>query len=83
MLQTLGLAEEGDFTTFSWLGNTGSVALPSALALGLRSGFLRPERQVALLGIGSGINSVMMATQWPKPLVAGELDDAALRHLRS
>lgn len=82
MLQALGLPEQGDFSTFSWLGNTGSVALPTALALGLRSGFIQSEHQVALLGIGSGINSVMMSTTWPSPIVAGELDEGAARHLR-
>ncbi len=82
MLQTLGLPEAADFTTFSWLGNTGSVALPTALALGLRSGFIQPDHEVALLGIGSGINSVMMSTTWPRPIVAGELDENAAAHLR-
>jgi len=82
MLQTLGLPEAADFTTFSWLGNTGSVALPTALALGLRSGFIQPDHEVALLGIGSGINSVMMSTTWPRPIVAGELDENATAHLR-
>ncbi len=83
MLQTLGLPEASDFTTFAWLGNTGAVALPTALALGLRSGFIRPEDEVALLGIGSGINSVMMSTTWPNPIVAGELDDNATQNLQS
>jgi 3-oxoacyl-[acyl-carrier-protein] synthase-3 len=82
MLQTLGLPEAADYTTFSWLGNTGSVALPTALALGLRSGFIQPDHEVALLGIGSGINSVMMSTTWPRPIVAGELDENAAAHLR-
>ncbi len=81
MLETLQLPEPQDFTTFSWLGNTGSVALPTALALGLQSGFVKPGERVALLGIGSGINSVMMTTQWNAPLVAGELDANAREHL--
>ncbi|HAC89282.1 MAG TPA: 3-oxoacyl-ACP synthase III [Planctomycetaceae bacterium] len=81
MLQQLGLSGESDYSTFSWLGNTGSVALPTALAMGLRSGFITPDSRVALLGIGSGINSLMMMTHWRQPLVAGELDANAQQHL--
>ena len=81
MLGELGLPADRDFSTFSWLGNTGSVALPTALALGLRSGFIAPHREVALLGIGSGINSMMMLTHWSCPVVAGELDGRAAQRL--
>lgn len=82
MLESLGMPEEQDVTTFRWLGNTGSVALPTALAMGLVSEQIKPGCQVALLGIGSGINSVMMSTHWQHSLVAGELDSNALRNLR-
>ncbi len=81
MLAALELPAENDFTTFRWLGNTGSVALPLALALGLQSSAIRPAAQVALLGIGSGINSVMLSTTWPQPIVAGDLDDNARHNL--
>ena len=82
MLESLSMPADTDFTTFRWLGNTGSVALPLALALGLQSGSLAPQSRVALLGIGSGINSVMMSTAWPSPIVAGELDSNAMQNLR-
>ncbi len=82
MLESLSMPTETDFTTFRWLGNTGSVALPLALALGLQSGGLNTNSRVALLGIGSGINSVMMSTTWPKPIIAGDLDDNATRNLQ-
>ncbi|MCC7336805.1 MAG: 3-oxoacyl-ACP synthase III [Pirellulaceae bacterium] len=81
MLESLHLPELNDFSTFAWLGNTGSVALPTALALGLKQGALSGGKHVALLGIGSGINSVMMSTRWNHPLVAGELDANALKNL--
>ncbi len=81
MLEALGLPAERDFTTFGWLGNTGSVALPTALALGLKSESIRPGSRIALLGIGSGINSLMMSTTWEQPVVAGELDANARHHL--
>ena len=82
MLESLSMPADTDFTTFRWLGNTGSVALPLALALGLQSSGLAPQSRVALLGIGSGINSVMMSTVWPSPIVAGELDPNAIQNLR-
>ncbi len=83
MLESLNMPTETDFTTFRWLGNTGSVALPLALALGLQSEGLARNSRVALLGIGSGINSVMMSTTWPKPVIAGALDDNATGNLQS
>jgi acyl-CoA:acyl-CoA alkyltransferase len=81
MLETLGLPQEKDFSTFHWLGNTGSVALPTALAMGLHAGFISSGERVALLGIGSGINSIMMTTQWNSAIVAGQLDENAIGHL--
>ncbi len=81
MIEALGLSLGSDVTTFRWLGNTGSVALPTALAMGLKSETIAPGNQVALLGIGSGINSVMMAARWNKPIVVGELDANAAGHL--
>ncbi len=82
MLEALQMPEQHDFTTYSWLGNTGSVALPTTLAMGLCSGAIKPASNVALLGIGSGINSVMMATRWQHPIVAGELDENARSNLQ-
>jgi len=69
MLESLGLAPERDFVTYPWLGNTGSVALPVTMALGLQGGHVRSGDRVALLGIGSGINCVMLAVQWQQTLV--------------
>jgi len=69
MLESLGLSLERDFVTFPWLGNTGSVALPVTMALGLQGGHVCPGDRVAMLGIGSGINCVMLAVQWQATLV--------------
>ncbi|MBN2021354.1 MAG: 3-oxoacyl-ACP synthase III [Pirellulales bacterium] len=63
-LDTLGLDPAIDFPTFSWLGNTGSVALPMTASIGVAEGHLRPGDRVGLLGIGSGINVVMLGVQW-------------------
>lgn len=81
MLESIGLSSQRDYSTFEWLGNTGSVALPTALAMSLQAEFIKPGDQAALLGIGSGINSVMMATQWRDACVFGELDSGAQANL--
>lgn len=72
MLESLGLHPERDFCTFPWLGNTGSVALPITLAIAAERGFVTPGDHVALLGIGSGVNCLMLAAQWRKTLIGGE-----------
>lgn len=61
ILERLGLPIDRDYATFPWLGNTGSVALPTALAVALDRKALNLTQPTALLGIGSGINSVMIA----------------------
>ncbi len=64
LLQTLELSPQRDYTTYPALGNTGSVALPITLAQGVEAGHLEPGDRAALLGIGSGINVLMLAVEW-------------------
>ena len=71
MLESFNLSPENDFATLEFLGNTGSAALPTTLALGLENGHAGSGDQLALLGIGSGINSVMLGVEWQKTLVRG------------
>ena len=66
MLQSLGITPERDFSTLEWLGNTGSVALPLTMAIGLEQGHVGRGERVGMLGIGSGINSLMMAVEWQR-----------------
>ncbi len=66
MLETFGLKAENDFTTHEWLGNTGSVALPLTMAIGLEQGHVRPDDNIGMLGIGSGINCLMLAARWQR-----------------
>lgn len=60
LLDELGLSLDNDYITFDRFGNTGSVALPTAAAVGLENGFVSPGDRVAMLGIGSGINVMML-----------------------
>ncbi len=69
MLEALGLDARIDFATLNWLGNTGSVALPTAMAVALQEDVVKPGQRVAMLGIGSGINCLMIGAQWQKTLV--------------
>lgn len=64
LYEKLGLDLARDFSTFEWLGNTGSAALPITLARAVEQGAIRSGDEVALLGIGSGINCLMLGMQW-------------------
>ncbi|MCE5303958.1 MAG: 3-oxoacyl-ACP synthase III [Planctomycetaceae bacterium] len=64
LFDSLGLDTELDYSTFEMLGNTGSTALPTTMALGIENGRLQSGDRVAMLGIGSGINVVMLGVEW-------------------
>lgn len=64
LYETLGLDLARDFSTFETLGNTGSVALPATLAKAIEAGAVREGDRVGLLGIGSGLNCLMLALEW-------------------
>src|SRR5688572_28589426 len=64
LYETLGLPLEKDFSTFETLGNTGSVALPATLAAAIEAGAVKEGDRVGLLGIGSGLNCLMLALEW-------------------
>jgi len=64
LYETLGLDLAKDFSTFETLGNTGSVALPATLASAVDAAAVREGDRVGLLGIGSGLNCLMLALEW-------------------
>ena len=64
LYETLGLDLAHDFSTFETFGNTGSVALPATLAAAVSAGAIQTGDRVALLGIGSGLNCLMLALEW-------------------
>ena len=70
MLESLKIDQAIDYPTFQYLGNTGSAALPISLAMASQHGFLNRDDRVALLGIGSGINCIMIGAQWGECNVA-------------
>jgi 3-oxoacyl-[acyl-carrier-protein] synthase-3 len=64
LYETLELDLKKDFSTLEYLGNTGSAALPVTLAIGEEKGVIHKGDTVALLGIGSGLNCLMMGVEW-------------------
>jgi 3-oxoacyl-[acyl-carrier-protein] synthase-3 len=64
LYEALDLDLARDFSTFETLGNTGSVALPATLAAAVEAGAVREGQTVGLLGIGSGLNCLMLGLEW-------------------
>lgn len=64
LFDTLGLDAARNFETLAYLGNVGSVSAPVTMAIGIEQGLLREGRRAALLGIGSGINCLMLGIDW-------------------
>jgi 3-oxoacyl-[acyl-carrier-protein] synthase-3 len=64
LYEALDLDLTKDFSTFETLGNTGSVALPATLAMAAEAGAVSRGDQIGLLGIGSGLNCLMLGVEW-------------------
>lgn len=64
ILNSLGLPPDRDFTTFRHLGNIGTVSLPITAAIAAERGFLEAGDMVGFLGIGSGLNCLMLGVEW-------------------
>ncbi len=64
LLQTLELDPAIDFPTAPTLGNAGSASLPLSLSMAVEAGHVRAGHRVALLGIGSGLNCMMLGAEW-------------------
>ena len=64
ILRSLRIPIERDFTTYETLGNIGTVSLPLTAALAAERGFLKRGDRVGCLGIGSGLNCLMLGVQW-------------------
>ncbi|HON58184.1 MAG TPA: 3-oxoacyl-ACP synthase III [Smithella sp.] len=62
--QTLKLENRPTFATYPFLGNTGASALPVTLCLYDEQKKIPVGSRVALLGIGSGLNSIMLGVKW-------------------
>jgi 3-oxoacyl-[acyl-carrier-protein] synthase-3 len=63
--EALGLDGQKDFSTFPFLGNTGSAALPITLSIAWEQRRFQPGDRIALLGIGSGLHSMTLGIEFP------------------
>jgi 3-oxoacyl-[acyl-carrier-protein] synthase III len=64
LFETLRLDKSKNFETLAQLGNVGSVSAPITMAMGIEQGALLPGQRAAILGIGSGINALMLGVEW-------------------
>ena len=64
VLKAIGIPLEKDYSTFPFLGNIGTVSLPLTAALAEEREFLTPGDRVGWLGIGSGLNCLMLGLEW-------------------
>jgi len=65
LFDTLGLRLEKNFETLQILGNVGSVSAPITMAMAIEQDCFLPGEKAAMLGIGSGINCMMLGIEWP------------------
>ena len=64
VIKGFGIPEDKEFSTFPFLGNIGTVSLPITAAIAEEREFLRPGDRVGWLGIGSGLNCMMLGLEW-------------------
>lgn len=64
VLTALNIPKEKEFPTFKLLGNMGTVSLPVTAAMAHDQGFLQKGDNVSFLGIGSGLNCMMLGLKW-------------------
>lgn len=64
ILKSLAIPVDRDFSTYPTLGNIGTVSLPLTAAIAAEQGHLQRNDRVAFLGIGSGLNCLMLAVDW-------------------
>ncbi len=64
VLRKIGIPVEKDFQTFEFLGNMGTVSLPLTAAIAEQRGVLRKGHRVAMCGIGSGLNCMILGVDW-------------------
>ncbi|MFT5727553.1 MAG: 3-oxoacyl-[acyl-carrier-protein] synthase III [Desulforhopalus sp.] len=64
LFQSLGLSPDKNYETLANLGNVGSVSAPITMAMAIEKQIYTPGQKGALLGIGSGINCMMLGVEW-------------------
>lgn len=64
LFELFGLDPTRTFVTYPFLGNVGPASIPLTLALAVERGLIQPGYRLGLMGIGSGLNCLMMEIEW-------------------
>ncbi|MCB0211583.1 MAG: 3-oxoacyl-ACP synthase III [Anaerolineae bacterium] len=64
VIKAIGATSSKFKLTFPWLGNTGPVGLPTALAMANEEGEIKSGDHICMMGIGSGLNCMLMSVTW-------------------
>lgn len=64
LFDLFGLDHSRTFVTYPFLGNVGPASIPLTLALAVERGLIHPGYRLGLMGIGSGLNCLMMEIEW-------------------
>ncbi len=64
IMESLGVHTNKIHNTYPFLGNTGSAALPLTLVDLAEKNEVKKGELIGLLGIGSGLSSIMMGVKW-------------------
>ena len=64
ILKSLQVPRDKDYTTYQYLGNMGTAALPVTAAIASERGILKAGQKTGFLGIGSGLTCLMMGLEW-------------------
>lgn len=64
ILKSIGIPRQKDFATYPYLGNIGTVSLPITAAIAAERDFFEKNDLVGMLGIGSGLNCLMLGIGW-------------------
>ncbi|MEE4242110.1 MAG: 3-oxoacyl-ACP synthase III [Desulfopila sp.] len=71
LFDKLKLESSKNFETLRKMGNVGSVSAPITMAMAIEEGVFQSGQKGAVLGIGSGINCLMLGVEWTQ----GEKED--------
>lgn len=64
LFELFGLDQSRTFVTYPFLGNVGPASIPLTLALAAERNLIKSGYRLGLMGIGSGLNCLMMEIEW-------------------
>lgn len=64
ILNAIQMPADSDFSSFEYLGNMGTVSVPLTAILAVERDAIMQGMKVAFLGIGSGLNCLMLGWEW-------------------